>query len=328
LGCRTHQFRLCADAHVTPELSSAGNSGRLLSMEVGREAPCDMPAVAIIEIDGLLLNMDMSGIGSLGENPVSLFRERLAQCTSDPCVRAIVLRINSPGGSVTATDVMWHEIQVVKARCHIPIVACIVDVGAGGGYYIASAADAIVAHPTSIVGGIGVILNLYNLQDAMAQYNVIGTPIKSGEHIDLGTAIHGLTPEQRILLEKTAREFHSRFQDIVVQSRGEADPDLETNFDGRVFTATEALNRQLIDSVGYLDDAIETAKQMARLKQARLVMYHRCRDEARTPYSTSPNTPIQNGLIPVSLPGLDRSRLPNFLYLWQPEPTMEKLGGR
>src|SRR5687767_8975136 len=99
LGCRSPQVHLNADAHVTPELSSAGNNGRLLSMEVGREAPYDTPAVAIIEIDGLLLNQDMSGIGSLGENPVSLFRERLAQCTRDPCVRAIVLRINSPGGS-------------------------------------------------------------------------------------------------------------------------------------------------------------------------------------------------------------------------------------
>jgi len=193
---------------------------------------------------------------------------------------------------------------------------------------VATAADQIIAHPTTITGGIGVILNHYNMQDAMAQFNVVGAPIKAGKNIDLGTPIAPLGDEQRKVLQAMADEFHERFKNVVAQGRPEVNQDLKSNFDGRVFTAEQARERRLIDAVGYLDDAINTARQLSHASCPDVVFYHRTNDPARSPYAITPNVPLQNSLIPISLPGFDRTRLPSFLYLWQPEPTMEKSVGR
>ena len=208
------------------------------------------------------------------------------------------------------------------------MIACLLDLGAGGAYYLATGADQIIAHPTSITGGIGVILNYYNLQDAMSQFNIVGAPIKSGQNIDLGTPIRPLDDERRQLLQTMADEFHDRFRRVVEKCRPEVDQQDASTFDGRVFTAEQALSRRLIDHIGYLDDAIEMAKDVAHERCCKVVFFHRTKDEAHSTYAVTPNTPLQNGLIPLSLPGFDRTKLPSFLYLWQPEPTMEKLSGR
>lgn len=322
-GCR-NGICIATNSRVTAE---AAQTGPVVPMAVERLDPATSLRIAIIDVDGLLLNMDMSGPYSQGDNPVSVFRERLAAAARDPCVRGVVVRINSPGGGVTATDIMWHDLREFRTRTGRPVIACLMDVGAGGAYYLATAADQIVAHPTTITGGIGVILNVYNLADAMAQYNVVAAPIKSGTNIDLGTPVRAMDDEKRKLLQTMADEFHARFRNVVAGSRPIAGDPAQV-FDGRVFTAEQALQLRLIDSIGYLDDAIAMARSAAGAPQATVVLYHRTADRAYSPYAITPNTPIQTSLFPFSIPGLDRTRLPTFLYLWQPEPTMEKLGGR
>jgi protease-4 len=282
----------------------------------------------LVDVDGLLLNQDMTGLFSEGENPVALFREKLDSIGRDPCYAAVVLRINSPGGGATAADIMWHDLHSFKNRTRLPVVACLMDVGAGGAYYLAMAADHVVAHPTSIIGGIGVILNLYNLQDAMAQYNVVGVPVKSGENIDLGTPIAAQTELGRAILQRMVDEFHSRFREVVITARPQLKSAAPDVFDGRIFTAQQALQLRLVDSLGYLDDAVRMAGEMGGAAGAPVVVLHRCTDRARTPYDTTPNVPLQNTLLPLSMPGLERSRLPTFLYLWQPDPTLERSGVR
>jgi protease-4 len=185
-----------------------------------------------------------------------------------------------------------------------------------------------VAHPTAITGGVGVILNLYNLQDVMAQFNVVGVPIKSGDNIDMGSPIRAQPDEVRAMLQTMANEFHQRFRSAVEQARPEHDPNHPEDFDGRVFTASQAYHRRLIDMIGYLDDAVTTARQAAVRPGARVVLLHRRVDRARSPYAVTPNVPLQGSALPVSVPGFERSRLPTFLYLWQPDPTLERWGGR
>jgi protease-4 len=284
--------------------------------------------IALIDVDGLLLNMDMLGPYSEGDNPVSIFRERLAAVARDGCVRAVVVRINSPGGGVTASDIMRHDLVAFKARTGLPVIACLMDVGAGGAYYLATAADRIVVHPTTVTGGIGVILNLYNLADAMAQQNIAATPIKSGANIDIGTPITGIDPKKKLLLQNMADEFHARFQNAVVSARALSPEAQRVAFDGRVFTGQQALQLGLVDTVAYLDDAISMAKEAGGAPQAAVVLYHRSSDRAHSLYDITPNVPLQTGLFPISIPGLDRAKLPTFLYLWQPDPTLEKMGGR
>src|SRR5262245_65863605 len=114
------------------------------------------------------------------------------------------------------------------------------DVATGGAYYLATAADTIVAHPTTVTGGIGVIWNSYNLKDLMAQQNIFHQPIKSGPNIDMGTTATALTPDAKRLLQEMADEFHDRFKRVVLKARPAVDPNRAETFDGRVFTATQA----------------------------------------------------------------------------------------
>lgn len=286
------------------------------------------PTVAIVDVDGLLLNTDATGFGSWGENPVSVFRERLDAIQCDPRICAVIIRINTPGGSVTATDIMWRDLIAFKKRTCLPVIACLMDVAAGGGYYLATAADSIVAHPTTVTGGIGCILNVYNLQDMMAQFNILGTPIKAGTNIDLGSPIKELSADKRKLLQDMADEFHSRFRNIVLRGRPNVDGKLDSTFDGRVFTARQAQELHLIDQIGYLDNAVAAARSMAGVNCVNVVFYHRRDDPALSQYSITPNTPLQKGLIPINVPGLDRSKLPCFLYLWQMEPSSEVVVGK
>lgn len=322
-------LKVMMNGRVSAELPPVQNACPLVEMPLpGSCLQCDAGKVAIIDVDGLMVNSDLTGPGSMGENPVSLFRERLDTAARDPMVRGLVVRINSPGGGVTASDIMWHDLTAFKQRCCLPVAACVLDVGAGGAYYLATAADQIFVHPTSVTGGIGVILNVYNLQDAMAQFNVVGTPVKSGQNIDLGTPIAPLNEERKRLLQDMADEFHARFRRVVCEARPEVSPVDDTNFDGRVFTSAQAMARRLADHMGYLEDAVEWCRASAEQEHVRVVLYHRPNDPARTPYALTPNVPWHGSLIPFSLPGLDRSRLPGFLYMWQADPTFEKVGGR
>lgn len=335
-GCQCHPVRVEATARLKPELP-VNNVGPVVSQTVAADhgADCDCeecvactPKIAVIDVDGLMMNADMTGLGSQGDNPVSLFRERLDAIKRDSNVRAVVVRINSYGGGVTATDIMWHDLQQFRECTQLPVVACILDVGAGGGYYLATASDHIVAHPTSVTGGIGVILNLYNLSLMMEHYNILTVSVKAGKNTDLGTPLKELSEEQRAILQQMANEYHEHFKQVVLNARPSLDTTMASTFDGRVFTASQALNRRLIDEIGYLDNAVATAKQLAGVCSAKVAMYHRCNDKARTPYAITPNVPLQTSAFPLSVPPLDRTKMPTFLYLWQPEPTMEKLVGR
>lgn len=320
---------IATQSKVISETPPVSDSGPVVEMAVNGPCTGKEAKIAVVDVDGLLLNMDMTGMYSLGENPVSLFREKLDAIAADPSVAAVVVRINSPGGGATATDIMWRDLQAFRANTHRPVIACLMDVGAGGAYYLATASDAIIAHPTSITGGIGVILNRYNLSGAIGYFSMQALLIKSGKHIDLGNeVVTEPSPERRQLLQQIADELHQRFRQVVTQARPSINTADSELFDGRIFTAQQALQHHLIDRIGYLDDAIAAARDLAHTGPARVVLYHRCNDRAHTAYAVTPNVPLQNTVVPVNVPGLDRSRLPTFLYMWQPDPTLEKLSGR
>jgi protease IV len=326
-GCKMPQVQACIQAKVRPEMPTVGNSGPVHAMAIEAD-PCAEAAIALIDVDGLLLNQDMSGPLTMGENPVSLFTERLEAAANDPSVCGVVIRINSYGGSVTACDMMRHELLRFREKKRVPVAVSLMDVGTSGAYYLATAGDLVLAHPTTITGGVGVILNIYNLTDALQQQNITPLPVKSGSHIDMGTPIKEMEEEKRALLQAMADEFHERFKSAVTQSRAKINIQDETNFDGRVFTASEALKRGFVDQICYLDEAIEAVKRDAGMSSAVVKMFHRCHDRPFTMYAVTPNSPIQASLFPLSVPGYDRTKMPAFLYLWQPEPSMEKLGGR
>ncbi|RMF37249.1 MAG: S49 family peptidase [Planctomycetota bacterium] len=333
------------DGRIETVLRADNNASRLVAVPVAFPASAQRESssaslaararIAIVDVDGVLLNQPSNGLGSPSENPVALFDEKLAALEADASIDAIVVRINSPGGGVTASDIMRRRLEAFRSRTHKPVVACIMDVGAGGAYYIATSCDKIVAHPTSLVGGIGVVLNVYYLEDAFVNFGVVALPVKSGQRIDSPSPIRPLEDDERQDLETMARQLHQRFIAAVRASRPRlaqsADsptaPDAPAIFDGRVVLAPAALEAGLVDSIGYLDDSVRLAQQLAgKPGDVQLIMLRRDSDRAYTALDISPSSAASLRLLPVKIPGLERSSLPTFLYMWQPEPTLESSG--
>ncbi len=317
------------DTRVSAEIPPVDpNAGRVRAVPV---EPGGSTRVAILDVDGLILNTPFVGPLSVGENPVALFREKLDAIETDPCVKAVVLRVNSPGGSVSACITMRRDLERFKTRTHLPVVACLMDTGTGGAYYLASAADQVVAGPATVTGGVGVILNLFNLRDLMAMYNVLPQPIKAGEFVDIATSARPLKEAEKELLQAMANEFHKQLQTDIRKSRPVIRLDEGKTFDGRIFTGSQAVTRGLVDRVGDLDEAIQIAGQLgcpSATERPQVVLYRRTNDPANSVYAITANIPLQGaGLLP-NLPGLERSKLPTFLSMWQPELTMEKLSGK
>jgi protease-4 len=278
--------------------------------------------VAIIDVHGLLANTRSSGLFGDGENPVSLFREKLDKAAADDTVKAVVLRINSPGGGVTASDIMHAELLAFRAKTHKPVVACLMDVAASGGYYLATACDAIHAHPTTVTGSIGVIMSLYNAEGLCAKLGIESDPIKSGPNKDLANPARRLTAEERALLQAMVNHFHDRFVAVIVEGRGLPEEHVRALADGRIYSAQEAKELKLIDEVGYLRDAITHAKTLAGIRDAKVIAYERDPGGNGTIYAGLPRVPSEI-TVRLDVPGLDALGLNQppgavFLYLWQP----------
>jgi protease-4 len=298
-------------------------------IRAGAAGPQQSPRVAVIDLDGLLVNQNQTGLGSAGENPVAAFREKLEAAACDVRVRAVVLRVNSPGGGVAASDLMAEELRRFRQATGKPVVACLLDVAAGGAYYVAVGCDRIIALPTTVTGAIGALFNHANLQDAMAQLNARVETVKSGDLLDMGSVTTPLSEEARTLFKEMADGFGQQFVARVARQRPAMTlTDRKAVADGRIVPASKALALHMIDALGYPDDAVGEAARLAGIAGAEVVVFQRSGYPARSIYATMPNVPLQTDLIPFSYPGLERNKLPTFLYLWQPDPTLIRQGSR
>jgi protease IV len=244
-------------------------------------------------------------------------REELARAEKDDAVKALVVRINSPGGTITASDVVYRELREFKQRRKIPVVAAIMDVGASGGYYAALAADQIFAHPTTITGSIGVIMLTVNAQGLLEKVGVTPLAIKSGPLKDAGSPFRGLTDEERAVFQSVIDDMYGRFVRLVAESRKIPEARVRAFADGRIYTAEQARALGLVDRIGYLDEAVAAARQAASLTQARVVMYHRPREYRANLYSSSPPAGADT-LIAQMASLLGGGPGARFLYLWWP----------
>ena len=232
-------FQGTVDVH----LPSATDPGPMIPVVVRRAAAgCEASRIVIVDVDGLLLNQNLTGIYSVGENPVSAFREKLEMAAGDPRVRGLVLRVHSPGGGVTASDILAEELRRFRQATGKPVVACLMDVATGGAYYLAVGCDRVFALPTSITGGIGALINHANLEDAMAQLNLRVEPVKAGELVDMGSVAAPLSDEARGLFQDMANGFRDRFASRVAQYRPAMTvEDRRSIADGRIVAAPRAL---------------------------------------------------------------------------------------
>jgi protease-4 len=245
---------------------------------------------------------------------VSRVKEELEKAEQDKRVVAIVLRINSPGGTVTASDMIYHDIKTFREKTGKPVIACIMDMGTSGAYYIAQAADRIMAHPTTITGSIGVIMVRPDIEVLLTKLGIRTTEIKSGELKAMGSPFKPLSSEEQKLFQNIIDEMYGRFLKVVGDGRKQLSPEkIRALADGRIYTAEQSLEAGLIDGIGYLSDAVQLAKQQVGLEQAKIIMYYRPGDFKGSIYA---GPPIPNPVALIS--ALEGLTTPQFLYFWMP----------
>ena len=275
--------------------------------------------ILLLDVTGVISEEKKRSMGLRQEaSMVDELREALKKAGKDRKIAGLVVRINSPGGTVTASDILRHEILEYKRKTGVRVVACMMDVAASGGYYVATAADEIVAHPTTITGSIGVIAMKFNVQGLLGKIGVEAEAVKSGDKKDLLSPFRPATEEEKKIVQAVIDQLHGRFVDVIVEGRKPLSRDVVLNLaDGRIYTASQALERRLIDRVAYLDGAIEGLKSALNLKNASVIVYHRPGSFKGSIYSEAGgNTTVVN-LLPQDLESLIPQGM-RFMYLWAP----------
>jgi protease IV len=275
--------------------------------------------ILLISLSGLIADGKDDGILDHDDNLVSRVREELTRAAKDEHVKAMLLRINSPGGTVTASDILYHEVMMLKHIRKIPVVAVIMDVGASGGYYVAAAADRIVAHPTSVTGSVGVIMLRVSVEGLLQKVGLEALAIKSGEKKDIGSPFRPMADDERTIFQSMINGYFARFLEVVQKGRSFTPAQLKPFADGRILTGPQAAELGLVDQVGYLDDGIALAKQLARLPEdARVVTYARPGSYKQNIYSLADGVSSFEALTRFDVTGLARGSSPQFYYLWMP----------
>ena len=276
--------------------------------------------ILLVDLQGVINNQkDHSFTGSTTAlGMVEQVREIISKAEKDDDIRALLIKINSPGGTVTASDIIFHELVTYKKKYGIPIYVHIMDLAASGGYYIALAGDEIIAHPTSLIGSIGVIALKVNMENLMEKIGVDWEIVKSGDKKDFMSPFRPFTVEERKLFQNTIDNFHARFVSIIADNRVKLSlHEVNRLADGRVFDSKQAKDLNLIDEIGYISNTVERIKLRTDNPDLKVVTYQREGDYKSNLYSFSPQTPSIN-LINLDL-GIDKNSLsPYFLYLWMP----------
>lgn len=275
----------CLPSRVTIDLS--GEAGELRESRLmdgdGREK------VALIEISGLISHEAVSqGLFESVDNPVDRFVARLDRASEDPRVRALIVRVNSPGGTVAASETLYQEIIRFKSETGRPVVVSMAEVAASGGYYIALAADAILAQRGTTTGSIGVLIQTLNISDGLSRIGVVAPAVTSGGNKAMASPLEPIDEGHYALLRAMVEDFYGVFRERVRAHRPEiVRGRFDELTDGRVLSASAALEAGLIDELGGVREAFARAKSLAGVDGADLVRYHREGAEPATPYASA-----------------------------------------
>ena len=275
--------------------------------------------ILLMDISGVISSDERSDALGLrtSESTVARVQAELQMAAGDDNIAAIVLRINSPGGTVTGSDIIYDSLLRFKAAYDVPILVQMLDVAASGGYYAALAADEIVASPTTVTGSIGVIFTSISLEGLMDKVGVRNQTVASGKMKDIGSPLRTMTPAERQVLESLIGDLQQRFVSLVRERRPHLTDQMNADMvDGRVFSAQQALAGGLVDNIGYLDGTIERAKLLAGLREATVIRYRRSDESGETIYSRASVGPPQVNLLNLNFESMPHT--PNFLYLWSP----------
>jgi protease IV len=330
LACLTLQACI-----TLPNFGMSGNRGTLNSEEIERAKHFwTAGEILMIPLSGMVDTGDMNA--SKGEPGMLVgLKDRLKAAEKNKLLKAIVLRIDSPGGTVTASDLIYREIKRFKEKMNsegrsVPVVAEMIDTAASGGLYISMAADEIYAMPTTVTGSIGVIMMLPGLQGLVGKIGVDVRVIKSGNLKDIGSPWRPMSDEEHKLFQGLIDRYYQLFFGVILESRkgkGLTAEGLRAIADGRILDAETARNAKLIDGIKYPNEVFDRAKELAGEKDARVISYEYPANYRGNIYARqqAANPRMQGGaggdvnLFKVdfgSLTGLTHGA--HFMYLWMP----------
>jgi protease IV len=301
----------CATINFGPSL------GELKEVTIDGEGP---GKILLVNVDGVINNQkDRTFSGStLRLGMVAQIKGVVEKAEKDDEIKALLIKINSPGGTVTASDIIFHLLKTYKDKQKVRIYIQVMDLAASGGYYIALAGDEIIAHPTSLIGSIGVIALKVNLQELMTKIGVSWEIVKSGDKKDFMSPFRSFTKEERELFQGAIDRLHNRFVTLIAKNRSALDlSQVQSLADGRVFDAEQAKDLKLIDHIGYVTDTVHRIKSDLNNSNLKLVTYHRNNDFQGNIYSQF-QKPSSFNLINLDLGFNPNALSPYFLYIWSP----------
>jgi protease-4 len=275
--------------------------------------------VLVVDVEGMISSIQPGSVFSREGDVLSRVYARLQAAGEDKLVRGIILRLDTPGGDVTSSDILYREVLKFREKTGIPVVALMMGVAASGGYYVASACDAIIAHPSTLTGSIGVIALFPDVEGLLSKVGVKVQVIKSGNLKDAGSPFRNLSEEEQRLFQDIIDEHYERFLEVIHEKRKDSLSleDIRQLADGRVYTASQALKLKLIDGVGYFDEALAKVLALAKIASARVVAYTYYPKRQSNLYASKLENPplFEQKTLADALPTLQSG----FYYLWLPQ---------
>ena len=263
--------------------------------------------VAIVTVNDVIF-------GTEDEGTAGWIIQQLDHARDDSKVKAILLDVDSPGGGVTASDIIHRKILEVQDDGKA-VVVLMRDIAASGGYYISAPADYIVAQPTTITGSIGVMMGGFNVDGLFQKIGLEFVVYKSGPYKDILSPYRPATEEEKQMIQGIVDSMMSRFKEIVGDGRGLSPEEVDALATGAVYTADDALDRKLIDAIGYYEDAVEQAKSLTRIRATddiEVVKYNRPPTLADVLFGAkAPSRGVEERLLEL----ID-ARRPGFYYIW------------
>lgn len=302
-GCSLPKFSLFPEAGPLKEITLEGTGDE---------------KVLVLTINGSISDQPSQKLLRTNPGMVQELVAHLQLAEKDPQIKAVLLKVNSPGGPVTASDILYHEISAYKERSGAKVVVAMMDVAASGGYYLSLPADWIMAHPTTVTGSVGVIFMRPGVSGFMQKFGFAMNVNKSGEEKDMGSPFREPTEKDEAIFQDLTNQMAERFYSLVQKHRKLTAQQMEKVKTARIFLGPEARELGLVDGIGYLKDALAKAKSLAGLKpDAKVVTYRReasAQDNIYNPAMSgaqggiNTDLPTLNGFLAIPDAG--------FYYMW------------
>jgi protease-4 len=268
-------FIIAESANASASLVTAKaphfEEGVVVDAKSGKDAPESDGKIALISLRGIITSAEP---GSIGESAIDDLKLQLKQAGEDEKVKAVVLHVDSPGGEVTASDIIYNAVRKVRDQHKKPVVVYMGSLAASGGYYVACGGSWLMANETTLTGSIGVIMQTLNYEQLFGKVGLSMVTFKSGQFKDMLSGSRQMSDAEREYVQGLIMQTYGKFVGIVAKERKLDENELRNGLaDGRVISGKDALNGKLINSLGELEDAYAKATELAKLKNPSVIRY-------------------------------------------------------